>query len=87
MCFTYVLVINSPTLHPLIVHVQFAKVFECGAVVKEELGHYTLVLGVTLHIMALGICIGSVVMGMSLHDMTLINMNMFNCCINSCLVG
>ncbi len=86
------LAISSPTLHPLLAHVQVVKVFECGVVVKEDIGPLHIgigcvAMGMALHIVALGICIGSVVMGMSLHDMTLINMNMFSCCINSCLVG
>lgn len=48
LCFIFVLAINSLTLHPLLTHVQVVKVFECGVVVKEELGHYTLVLGMLL---------------------------------------
>jgi len=57
-----------------------------GGIGPLHIGIGNVVMGMALHIVALGICIGSVVMGMSLHDMTLINMNMFSC-INSCLVG
>jgi len=58
-----------------------------GRIGPLHIGIGRVAMGMALHIVALGICIGSVVTGMPLHDMTLINMNMFNCCINSCFVG
>jgi hypothetical protein len=39
LCFTFVLTSGGSTLHPLLAHVRVARVFECGVVVKEELGH------------------------------------------------